>query len=418
MSSTRRATAFDRNRLSHLADWMAVGVAVSLPWSTSATSILIVLWLIAVLPTLTARVIWPEVASPAGGLPVLLWLIAVLGMLWANVPWHDRFSGLDGYNRLLTVPLLLAQFRRSDHGATVLYGYLGSAVCLLITSWALALVPAFSSYGKIYGVPVKDYVLQTDEFLVCGFALLGISRPTGAHQARRVSWIPIAIGILFLANLAFVFTSRTGLLVTPFLVAALGWRLSGTKGLMVACLIAVVLSPILWFTSPRLRDFTLNSISDMRAYFTTDAATSGGLHIEYLRRSIEIIEKAPLIGHGTGSIAQQFRGTAAGDSGAKSAISVNPHNQIFAVAIQIGSLGAIVLIAMWIAHLLLFRGGSLAAWIGIVVVIENIVSSAVNSHLFDFSQGWLYVFGVGVAGGMVLKQTSLAIRSGYPALEV
>jgi len=32
-----------------------------------------------------------------------------------------------------------------------------------------------------------------------------------------------------------------------------------------------------------------------------------------------------------------------------------------------------------------------------------VVSSTVNSHLFDFSQGWLYVFGVGVAGGTVLK---------------
>ena len=38
-----------------------------------------------------------------------------------------------------------------------------------------------------------------------------------------------------------------------------------------------------------------------------------------------------------------------------------------------------------------------------VVVIENVISSTVNSHLFDFSQGWLYVFGVGVAGGIALK---------------
>jgi hypothetical protein len=26
-----------------------------------------------------------------------------------------------------------------------------------------------------------------------------------------------------------------------------------------------------------------------------------------------------------------------------------------------------------------------------------------NSHLFDFHEGWMYVLGVGVAGGMVLK---------------
>jgi O-antigen ligase len=27
-----------------------------------------------------------------------------------------------------------------------------------------------------------------------------------------------------------------------------------------------------------------------------------------------------------------------------------------------------------------------------------------NSHLFDFGQGWLYVFGVGIIGGMVLRR--------------
>jgi hypothetical protein len=37
------------------------------------------------------------------------------------------------------------------------------------------------------------------------------------------------------------------------------------------------------------------------------------------------------------------------------------------------------------------------------VVVQNIVGSAFNSHLFDFLQGWTYVVGVGVAGGMMLR---------------
>ena len=45
-------SAFNRARWMQLADWLAVGVAVSLPWSTSATGILIAVWLITVLPTL------------------------------------------------------------------------------------------------------------------------------------------------------------------------------------------------------------------------------------------------------------------------------------------------------------------------------------------------------------------------------
>jgi hypothetical protein len=35
-----------------------------------------------------------------------------------------------------------------------------------------------------------------------------------------------------------------------------------------------------------------------------------------------------------------------------------------------------------------------------LVVVQNIVSSLLNSHLFDFHEGWMYVMGVGVAGGM------------------
>ena len=55
---------------------------------------------------------------------------------------------------------------------------------------------------------------------------------------------------------------------------------------------------------------------------------------------------------------------------------------------------------MWTAHLYLFRANSLADWIGLVIVTQNIVGSLFNSHLFDFVQGWAYVVGVGVAGGM------------------
>ena len=80
----------------------------------------------------------------------------------------------------------------------------------------------------------------------------------------------------------------------------------------------------------------------------------------------------------------------------------NPHNQTLNVAVQWGAIGVIVLYAMWLSHLLLFRGEGLMAWIGLLVVVQNIFTSLFNSHLFDFHEGWMYVLGVGVAGGMVL----------------
>jgi hypothetical protein len=82
----------------------------------------------------------------------------------------------------------------------------------------------------------------------------------------------------------------------------------------------------------------------------------------------------------------------------------NPHNQTLNVAVQWGAVGVVVLWAMWLTHLLLFRGEGFVNWIGLLVVVQNVLTSLLNSHLFDFNEGWMYVLGVGVAGGMTLAR--------------
>jgi hypothetical protein len=44
----------------------------------------------------------------------------------------------------------------------------------------------------------------------------------------------------------------------------------------------------------------------------------------------------------------------------------------------------------------------------LVAVVQNMVGSLFNSHLSDFTQGWLYVFAVGVLGGTALRQAAPA----------
>ena len=68
--------------------------------------------------------------------------------------------------------------------------------------------------------------------------------------------------------------------------------------------------------------------------------------------------------------------------------------------------GVVLLYAMWLSHLRLFRGEGLAAWIGLMVVVQNALTSLFNSHLVDFHEGWMYVLGVGIAGGTVLRARS------------
>jgi len=178
---------------------------------------------------------------------------------------------------------------------------------------------------------------------------------------------------------------------------------------LAAALLGGAVGAALFLESPYLHGRLERSVTELQDYLSSDAANPTGLHLEFLRKSLLFVETAPIIGHGTGSITEQFRQAAAvGQTGASSVASSNPHNQIFAVAIQLGLLGTVVLVAMWTAHVMLFRGSGFIAWIGLIVVVQNIVSSLFNSHLFDFTQGWLYVFGVGVGGGMVLREQTMA----------
>jgi O-antigen ligase len=141
MAITPIAKGIHLTRLTGIADCLVIAVAVSLPWSTSATVILLLLWLLLLIPTLEWHLLRRELLTAAGGLPVLLFLLGVLGMLWADVSWFERWKGLDSFFKLMTIPLLLVQFRRSERGWQVLAGYGLSCVALLLLSTEFYIFP-------------------------------------------------------------------------------------------------------------------------------------------------------------------------------------------------------------------------------------------------------------------------------------
>ena len=231
-----------------------VAIAVALPWSTSAVGILLVLWLIALIPTLD----WPEVRrelfSPAGGLPVLLFLLGVVGMAWADVSLAARWGGLDGFVKLLVIPLLIAQFRRSDNGRHVFTGFLVACVALLIASWAVAIWPGLPKGSTDFGVAVKSYIVQSVEFMICAAGLLYLA--VEAARARR--WARFALllvpALAFLQDIFFVATGRTTLVVIPVLLVVYGARRFGGKG-FAGALCGRARSPAagVWVSSPYVR---------------------------------------------------------------------------------------------------------------------------------------------------------------------
>jgi hypothetical protein len=257
------------------------------------------------------------------------------------------------------------------------------------------------------GVFVKNYIDQSQEFALCAVA---IAYPIASLLRAKRLGLALALGALsltFLANMAFVIVSRTALVTIPIMLAAFAvLHLRPKTTLMVLCAVLVA-GAVAWFASPQLESTVATFRQQYQEYMVTGAATSIGQRLEYYRKSLHFFAEAPVIGHGTGSIEGLFVQSAIGQTGAAADVVRNPHNQTLNVAVQWGALGVAILYAMWISHLLLFRGEGLANWIGLLVVVQNIFTSLFNSHIFDFHEGWMYVLGVGVAGGLVARARAL-----------
>lgn len=398
------AGSFDRMRLAPFANCLAIAVAVSLPWSTSVTGILIVAWLLALIPTLSWLDLRRELTTATGGLPVLLVLFGLLGMLWADVTLFERWDGFESFLKLLVIPLLFVQFRRSDGGTRVFAGYLWSCIVLMVASTIVLAAPQLSASLMHYDyVLVKNAATQSGEFATCMFGLLFL----GIHAFERRQWwlvlgmLAVALGML--ANILFVATGRTALVVILMLLIIFAARQLRVRGVAILFTTTIAVVIVGWLASPYLRE-RISEVAAIQKYKTTDKVSSEGERIEFYKKSLAFVRAAPIVGYGTGSMTSLFRASAIGQTGSAATATTNPHNQTFAVAIQLGLLGVGLLWAMWIAHLWLFRGPGLAEWVGLVIVVQNVVGSLFNSHLFDFTQGWVYVFGVGVAGGMALQK--------------
>jgi O-antigen ligase len=215
-----------------------------------------------------------------------------------------------------------------------------------------------------------------------------------------------ALALSFVVNMTFVIVSRTALVTMPMIVAVFALLHLKWRSIAIIGCGGIVLTALAWTASPQLRQTVGSFASQYQSYKERNATSSLGMRIEFWQKSLRFFAEAPVFGHGTGSTRGLFEQAAVGQTGAAAQIIGNPHNQTLNVAVQWGVIGIVVLYAMWLVHLLLFRGEGLIAWVGLLVVVQNIFTSLFNSHIFDFHEGWMYVLGVGIAGGTLLRRGS------------
>jgi O-antigen ligase len=388
-------------------DLFAILTAASLPWSTSLAAIFNALLLVCMVPFLDVRAFLQSLTRPIAAAPIALVLLALVGTLWSDAAWGARLYAVNPTVKLLVLPVLLYHFERSRRGYWVLIAFLVSCALLSVMSWLVAFDPhlALKTDPPERGIFVKNYIDQSQEFALCAVAL---AFPVVMLLREKRYWLAgllTALSLSFFVNMAFVVVSRTALVTVPIMFGVFALLHLRWRNIAFIAVALVAGAAIAWQASPPLRNTAETFVSDYTRYKEKGEPTSLGLRLEFWRKSLGFFGEAPIMGHGTGSTRGLFEkvATPSGLNQASAEVIGNPHNQTLNVAVQWGVIGIAVLYAIWILHLRLFRGDGLANWIGLLVVVQNIFTSLFNSHLFDFHEGWMYVIGVGVAGGMVRR---------------
>ncbi len=181
-------------------------------------------------PFLDVRGFLQSLKRPVCALPIALFALALAGTLWASGPWGVRLYALGPPSKLLMLPVLLYHFERSARGLQVLIAFLVSCVLLMALSWIVTVAPGLAVKSPHdYGVPVKNYIDQSQELALCAVVLAYPVIALWQAQRRRLALLLAAVALGFVLNMLFVVVSRTALVTMPVMVAVfallhLRWR--------------------------------------------------------------------------------------------------------------------------------------------------------------------------------------------------
>ena len=207
-------------------------------------------------PFLDVRAFLQSLKRPICALPIALFALAAVGTLWSDAPWGERLYAvgpaaklLDAAGAVLSFRTLRARHVRCSIGLSgVLRAADGDVLDRRVRSRS-----SRSSPEAEYGVPVKNYIDQSQEFALCAVVL---AYPVITLLRAKRIWLAallVAISLSFVVNMVFVSVSRTALVTMPIMLAVFALLHLKWRSIVIIVCAATVLAGLAWAASPQLR---------------------------------------------------------------------------------------------------------------------------------------------------------------------
>lgn len=385
-----------------------IGMAVSMPISRAvfnlSAALMIVGWLLSGDWQNRFALLRQNRAAMAS---VVLFAVSALSLAWAGPLTADSWSQLQGYSRLLYIPIiitLLDEVRwRHRVWTALLTGMLITLSAYLLDIWFE--VPGTGSYGThTAGQGVfYHHIAQGMMLSFLGAYALHRTLQTGLSRPLRGFWL--AVSMATLAGLIAVGLSRTGqisvLLAYLLVVLTHVPRRLRIWGLVVT----MALSGLLVMGSARMQERFAVAFKETSSFEKDGEYTSVGARLKAWQFAAQLIEQSPWIGHGIGSYRPLAYQHFAQSPICKLGVCEQPHNQFILTTVEVGALGLLALLVFLVAPLVnRAQPGSPAAALTLPFIAIFAVTACFDSSLEIQAQSFFTVTVLGLLMAGPLEQ--------------
>ena len=314
--------------------------------------------------------------------------VVLIGMTYASVPWEDRWVDIFKWRTMLWFFVVLSIFDDERWKMRLMVAFVLIAALALVGSFVTA--TGWINLGRRPDALLRNSVTQGMGFAIAALACLWMVMEKRLHG--RMRWIPLVLGLLYVANIVFITNGRSG-----YVVLGLGcgvlllWRASPLQRLFIV--LGLPAAALLAFSlSPRMHEKITRGLNEWTHEAESPALTSMGTRRVFYMNTLEILQDHWLFGLGTGGFRQAYIehvNKKYDPSDWRSSPTGDPHNQYLAVLAQHG-IGGLAIFLAWIVAIVRERFG-LPKYrkLALAILCGWCVTSLFSSHFRTFAEGHL-----------------------------
>lgn len=380
-----------------ITQWIAVGLTIALFFSAPAVNILESLLILSVISSKTLRnrliqAIYPPLCIAA----LIFYAIIIIAATYSIAPPNEAWGMVSGWRKIIILPFAYAALFKKESKDLLLKAFLVTSIACLIWSFLSHNFPSIFFYTTSAGIIVKNHATQGMFF---GIAILICLSNASNLPIFHIKSIALYLtSLIFFINILTITHGRSGYVIT--FICLISFLVYQTRNLalkkrFLLLITSIVIVTSLFATFEKSRNRILEGTQEMVHPISSGDPGSMGVRTYWWKHSIEMIQKNPILGIGTGAFEVGLDNEIKDLTGPAATKTNDPHNQFLKILVEQGAIGFLALLAVIFSAFVAKNVSQPYRMIGLIVLIGWCATSLANSHFSTFHEGHFIWFWLG-----------------------